>query len=442
MGRLFGTDGARGIANTEISCGLAANIGRAAAMIIEEKKGSRPLFLIGKDTRISGDMLDCAITAGLCSAGADVVRIGVVPTPAVAYLVQRMGADAGVMISASHNPAEFNGIKLFGSDGLKLTDEEEYEIESIVLDKAIPYTVKWGAHVGRVSEDHQAVGRYIDHVAGTLVLDCANGSASATAKTLFERLGADCTILHSSPNGVNINENCGSTHLGRLAQAVRAGGYDAGLAFDGDADRCLAVDETGGKVSGDQMIAVLAQWFKQQGKLKNNAVVVTVMSNFGFFEFARKQGITAETTKVGDRYVLERMLEQGHCLGGEQSGHIIFLENATTGDGQLTAVQLLSILKQSGRPLSELVGVMTQYPQVLVNLRADTYMKCNWELDEGVAKCISRCNEQLAGNGRILVRASGTEPLIRIMVEGKCQQQIEAMAQQIADTIQDRLEKK
>lgn len=451
MGRLFGTDGARGIANTEISCELAANIGRAAAMIIEEKKGKRPLFLIGRDTRISGEMLDCAITAGLCSAGADVIRIGVVPTPAVAYLVQQLGADAGVMISASHNPAEFNGIKLFGASGLKLTDEEEYEIESIVLDNSIPYTVKWGGHVGRVTVDHQAVQRYINHVASTLdgdltglrvVLDCANGSASATAKALFEGLGAECTILHSNPNGVNINEKCGSTHIEQLAEVVRSGNYDVGLAFDGDADRCLAVDEKGNIVSGDQMIAILANWLKQQGRLTNDSVVVTVMSNFGFFQFAKEQGLNAETTKVGDRYVLERMLDKGYRLGGEQSGHIIFLDYMTTGDGQLTAVQLLGILKKTGRPLSELASVMNQYPQVLVNLRADSYMKSHWELDEGVAKCISRCNEQLAGNGRILVRASGTEPLIRIMVEGQDQEQIESMANLIADTIRDRLEKK
>ncbi len=451
MGRLFGTDGARGIANTEISCELAANIGRAAAMIIEEEKGKRPLFIIGKDTRISGDMLDCAITAGLCSAGADVIRLGVVPTPAVAYLVQQLGADAGVMISASHNPAEFNGIKLFGSSGFKLTDEEEYEIESIVLDNAIPYTVKWGGHVGRVTEDHQAVQQYIRHVVSTLegdltglrvAIDCANGSASATAKALFEELGAECTILHSSPDGVNINQDCGSTHMGRLAKLVQAGGFDAGLAFDGDADRCLVVDEKGNAVSGDQMIAILAHWLREQGRLKNDAVVVTVMSNFGFFEFAREQGISAEATKVGDRYVLERMLEKGHIIGGEQSGHIIFLEHMTTGDGQLTAVQLLGVMKKTGRPLSELVGVMNEYPQVLVNLRADTYMKCNWELDEGVSKCIAHCNDQLAGDGRILVRASGTEPLIRIMVEGKSHQQISDMANLIADTIRNRLEQK
>ena len=449
MGRLFGTDGARGIANTEISCELAANIGRGLAMILEERNGRRPRVLIGRDTRASGEMLEAAVAAGLCSAGADVVRLGVVPTPAVAWLTTDMAADAGIMLSASHNPAEYNGIKIFGPKGFKLTDEEEFEIEDIVLDHAIPYSVKWGAGLGRITDDTAAVGRYIDHLAKAPVnslkglrvaVDCANGSASATAAKLFAKLGVECDLMHCAPDGMNINENCGSTHMQGLIEKVKSGGYDLGVAFDGDADRCLAVDEKGNLLNGDKIMAMLALYLRERGVLKGDMIVATVMSNLGFFKFAEANGLNTCSTKVGDRYVLERMLAEGYSIGGEQSGHVIFLQHMPTGDGQLTALLVMDALRQSGKQMSQLGEVMQEYPQVLVNLRADASMKAGWEVDEGVRRCIEDHNKTLNGNGRILVRASGTEPLIRVMVEGQNQQEIAAMAQNIADTIRDRLE--
>ena len=449
MGRIFGTDGARGVANTEITCQLAGDIARAAAMILEDELGRPPRVLIGRDTRLSGQMLDAAICAGLCSVGADAVRVGVVPTPAVAYLVPHLGLDAGIMLSASHNPYEYNGIKIFGPRGYKLTDEEEFAIEEIVLDKVKPYPAPWGGRLGRISQAPQAAEDYIRHIASTVegdlsglrvAVDCSNGSASVTAAALFSRLGARCTFLSCDPDGVNINRDCGSTHLEALSRAVADGEFDAGVAFDGDADRCLAVDETGRPVSGDQIMAILGLWLRQRGRLAGDAIVVTTMSNYGFFQFARQEGLQAETTKVGDRYVLERMREKGFSLGGEQSGHVIFLDHMTTGDGQLTAVQLLQAMKSSGKPLSALARTMEVYPQVLVNLRADPYMKSHWETDELVARSIGAGTRELGDSGRILVRASGTEPLIRVMVEGRDQDQIARIANQVAGTIRDRLE--
>ena len=375
MGRIFGTDGVRGVANGDLTPELAMNLGRAAGMVVEEATGRRPTFLVGKDTRISSDMLESAMAAGLCSAGADVVLLGVVPTPAVAFLVTRYGADAGVMLSASHNPYEYNGIKIFSSRGYKLLDAQEEEIERIVLDHEKPYSIKAPAEIGTVRRADSAVDDYVEYLKTTVecdlsglrvALDCANGSASVTAKKLFEGLGADRDIL----NGVNINDGCGSTHIGELCARVRAGGFDAGLAFDGDADRCLAVDENGGLVDGDRLIALFAYHLKEQGKLKNNTLVATVMSNLGLFKFAEKHGIATKATKVGDRYVLETMLAEDFCIGGEQSGHIIFRDFMPTGDGQLSGIQLLSLLKLFRKPLSEAAGLMKTYPQTLLNIRA------------------------------------------------------------------------
>ena len=428
MGRIFGTDGARGVANTEISCTLAMDIGRAAAMVVARDHHKRkPVFLVGHDTRISHDMLESAIAAGLCSVGADVVTLGTVPTPAVAYLVANSDADAAIMLSASHNPYEFNGIKIFGAEGFKLTDEEEMEIEEIVLDHILPYDLKWNDELGVIRSGETLVEQYIDHIVSTVerdlsgirvAADCANGSASATAAKIFAKLGADVTILNDEPNGVNINDNCGSTHIDVLGKYVRENGFDLGVAFDGDADRCLAVDENGELVDGDKLIAIFASQLKQEGKLANNTAVVTVMSNMGFFKFAEQAGIHVEKTSVGDRYVLQNMLEHGHCIGGEQSGHIIFREFMTTGDGQLTAVQLLRAIKKSGKKLSELAQLMQVYPQVILNVRADKEMKRMVKVDEGVLKRQQQLEEGMNGNGRILVRPSGTEPVIRIMVEG------------------------
>lgn len=448
MGRIFGTDGARGVANTEISCTLAMDIGRAVGMVISERTERRPRILIGRDTRISGDMLQSAVAAGLCSVGADVVLLGVIPTPAVAYLVTAMGADAGVMLSASHNPYDFNGIKVFGPEGFKLSDEQEFEIEEIVLDKSIPYPAQWGARVGRVYEEKNAAERYIKHLLSTIdgplggicvALDCSNGSASATAKELFERAGAFVSVFHAGPDGLNINDRCGSTHIETLAGIVKSGKFDCGFAFDGDADRCLGVTAEGELVDGDRIIAILAGDMKARGKLIGDTAVVTVMSNLGFHKFCEREGIHAAITKVGDRYVLEQMRENGYAIGGEQSGHVILREYMTTGDGQLTALQLLAAMKRSGRSLGELADVMQVYPQVTVNVRADPYMKSHLELDEGVRRTVQEVRTALGDSGRVLVRVSGTEPLIRVMLEGTDEEYIRAAAGRIAETIRERL---
>lgn len=449
MGRIFGTDGARGVANTEISCTLAMDIGRAAAMVVARDHHKRkPVFLVGHDTRISHDMLESAIAAGLCSVGADVVTLGTVPTPAVAYLVANSDADAAIMLSASHNPYEFNGIKIFGAEGFKLTDEEEMEIEEIVLDHILPYDLKWNDELGVIRSGETLVEQYIDHIVSTVegdlsgirvAADCANGSASATAAKIFAKLGADVTILNDKPNGVNINDNCGSTHIDMLGKYVRENGFDLGVAFDGDADRCLAVDENGELVDGDKLIAIFASQLKREGKLANDTAVVTVMSNMGFFKFAEQAGIHVEKTSVGDRYVLQNMLEHGHCIGGEQSGHIIFREFMTTGDGQLTAVQLLRAIKKSGKKLSELAQLMQVYPQVILNVRADKEMKRMVKVDEGVLKRQQQLEEGMNGNGRILVRPSGTEPVIRIMVEGLDREAIMNAAKSMEQIIIERL---
>ena len=449
MGRIFGTDGARGVANTEISCTLAMDIGRAAAMVVARDHHKRkPVFLVGHDTRISHDMLESAIAAGLCSVGADVVTLGTVPTPAVAYLVANSDADAAIMLSASHNPYEFNGIKIFGAEGFKLTDEEEMEIEEIVLDHVLPYDLKWNDELGVIRSGETLVEQYIDHIVSTVegdlsgirvAADCANGSASATAAKIFAKLGADVTILNDKPNGVNINDNCGSTHIDMLGKYVRENGFDLGVAFDGDADRCLAVDENGELVDGDKLIAIFSSQMKREGKLANDTAVVTVMSNMGFFKFAEQAGIHVEKTSVGDRYVLQNMLEHGHCIGGEQSGHIIFREFMTTGDGQLTAVQLLRAIKKSGKKLSELAQLMQVYPQVILNVRADKEMKRMVKVDEGVLKRQQQLEEGMNGNGRILVRPSGTEPVIRIMVEGLDREAIMNAAKSMEQIIIERL---
>lgn len=448
MGRLFGTDGARGVANTELSCELAMQIGRAAALVLTRHQSDKPKILIGRDTRISSAMLEAALVAGICSVGADAELIGVIPTPGVAYLVSKYEADAGVMISASHNPVEFNGIKLFSATGYKLSDEIEAEIEALILDTPEEIPLKEGTELGRIYRRRSAPLDYIAHIRSTLegdlkgirvAVDCANGSASTTAEQLFESLGADAIIFHEEPDGTNINKDCGSTHLDSLVEYVRMHDCQLGVAFDGDADRCLAVDENGNIVDGDQMIAIFANHMKQDGSLKKDTAVVTVMSNLGFFRFAEDNGIQARATKVGDRYVLEEMLKEGYNLGGEQSGHIIFSDYATTGDGQLSAVQLLHILKETGRPLSELADVMEQYPQVMVNVKVSNDRKALLDTDADVKAVIKQAEQTLGRDGRILVRASGTEPLIRVMAEGKNKDEIGRLADQVAVTIQRKL---
>lgn len=448
MGRLFGTDGARGIANTELTCELAMKIGRAAAMVLAHGEHSRPRVMIGMDTRISSEMLEASLSAGLCSVGADVLLLGVLPTPAVAFLVKHYGYDAGVMISASHNPCEYNGIKIFQSNGFKLPDELEEKIESIILDETVVPPVKVGGDVGRISRAKNALTDYINHIKHTseyrfngmkIALDCANGSASATARELFEALGAKCFIIHDNPDGVNINRDCGSTHLGDLKKFTVENDCEVGFAFDGDADRLLCVDEKGNEINGDQIIALCALDMKNRGCLKKDTAVVTVMSNMGFFRFADENNINCEKTKVGDRYVLENMVEHGYSIGGEQSGHIIFSDFATTGDGQLSAVQILGVMKRSGKKLSELAFCMEMYPQVLINIQVSTLGKVRFENDKEIPEAVKKAEAELGDSGRVLVRVSGTEPLVRVMLEGRDKEKIQSLGEMIAEVVRERL---
>ncbi len=448
MGRLFGTDGVRGIANTELTPERAMEIGRAAATVLAEGCRRRPTFVIGSDTRASSDMLCAAMIAGLCSVGADVIKLGVIPTPAVAYLVGKYKADAGVMISASHNPAEFNGIKIFSGNGLKLPDMLEERIEELVLDRIRPMAKPVGRDVGRLSVAPNAADDYIRHVKSTaytcldglrVAIDCANGSASVTAPALFRQMGAEVHVLHCEPDGANINENCGSTHMESLSAYVKEHGLDLGVAFDGDADRCLCVDETGELIDGDRIMAICALDLKKRGKLNRNTVVGTVMTNFGFGKFCEENDLRFIATKVGDRYVLEEMLQEDYSFGGEQSGHIIFRDFATTGDGQLTATQLMTLMKAEGRKLSDLASVMTRYPQIILNLTVSAEGKIAFFTDTEVNAAMEEAREILGKTGRIVVRPSGTEPLIRVMAEGMDEELIETVADRVAKVIADRL---
>lgn len=447
MSRLFGTDGVRGIAGTELTCELAMHIGRAAAVVLTKHTSHKPRLVIGKDTRLSSDMLEAAMVAGICSVGADVEILGVIPTPAVAYLVKKYKADAGVMISASHNPVEFNGIKLFNAEGYKLSDSLEDEIESLINGDLSQY-LKNGVDLGKVAFAKYAAADYVKHLMDsindnlegmTVAVDCANGSASVTAEALFKGLGANPLMLNDAPDGTNINDNCGSTHMEALVDFMKKHRCQIGVAFDGDADRCLAVDENGNQLDGDKMLAIFSKYMKGNNQLSKDTVVVTVMSNLGFFHFAKREQVQAMATKVGDRYVLEEMIRGGYCLGGEQSGHIIFGDHATTGDGQLSAIKLMSIMKAEGKKLSYLGSVMDRYPQVLVNIKADDAGKRVLDEDETVKRTIAALSDELGSDGRILVRASGTEPLIRVMVEGKDFDAINQCALKIANVIKERI---
>lgn len=442
MGRLFGTDGARGVANTELSCETAMAIGRAAAMVLAEAEHHKPKVVIGKDTRISSDMLEAALVAGFCSVGADVLLLGVLPTPAVAYLVKAYGADAGVMISASHNPCEYNGIKIFNSEGYKLSDALEEEIEAIVLDGAKTPPCPTGGDIGRVSSCKNAVDDYVRHLLSVtdvdlrgmrLAVDCANGSASATARKLFSALGADCVFLSDQPDGVNINENCGSTHIEQLADFVKKLKYFAGVAFDGDADRCLAVDENGKAVSGDEIMYMCAKHMHERGRLDNDTLVTTVMSNFGLYKALDEAGIKYEKTAVGDKYVWENMRANGHLIGGEQSGHIIFSKYATTGDGLITAIKVMQVMLDTKLPLSKLASPVTIYPQVLKNVIVDD--KDGTMADPAVAASVAKVEGELGGTGRVLLRKSGTEPVLRVMAEAQTDERCEAAVDEIIDAM-------
>ena len=424
MGKYFGTDGVRGVAGADLTCELAMKIGRGAAAVLTGSTGHRPRILIGKDTRQSGDMLEAALTAGLCSVGADVESLGVLPTPAVAYLVGKYNADAGIVISASHNPMEFNGIKIFAGTGYKLPDEVENQIEVYIDNDCAGIELKTGAEVGRVYRRDDGLQDYVDHlyesIHGDLTglnicIDCANGASAAVAQKLFPRLGAKCTFLGIAPDGENINKGVGSTHLENLEKAVVEGGFDCGIAFDGDADRCLAVDENGSVVNGDKILYVCGKFLKSQGKLNGNTVVTTVMSNMGLYKAFEAEGINYEQTAVGDKYVAENMLENNYSIGGEQSGHVIFSRYAATGDGILTSLMIMEACVEQKATLCDLAKEMKVYPQILRNVRVAD--KKTARENPKVVEAVEAAARALSTDGRILVRESGTEPLIRVMVE-------------------------
>ena len=445
MSRLFGTDGVRGVANKELTPLLAMQLGQAGASVLTKETSHKPTIMVGCDTRISGGMLANALMAGVCSVGANCVYVGVIPTPAVAYLTKKYKVDAGVVISASHNPVEFNGIKFFDGNGYKLPDAMEDEIEAIIKNDMQDLTFPTGTGIGSITYQTDAREDYVKHAIKAIpvdlhgmkiVADCAEGASYYTSVEALKALGADVVAIHNKPDGTNINANCGSTHMEELMERVKAEKANVGLAFDGDADRLLAVDEKGNKVDGDQIMGIVGNYLKEQKKLKKDTIVATVMSNLGFFLMGEKQGIHMEQTKVGDRYVLERMRQIGANLGGEQSGHIIFLDENTTGDGLLSALHLLQVLVDTKKPLSELASIMEVLPQALVNAKVPNDKKNSYMDNPQIADAIDALTKKFAGEGRVLIRPSGTEPLVRVMIEGKDQKQIQEEAEKLAALIE------
>ena len=446
MSRMFGTDGVRGVANTELTPELAFKLGRAGAYVLTEGT-HKPKILVGMDTRISGQMLECALVSGILSVGAEAVCIGIVPTPAIAYLTRKYNADAGVMISASHNPVEYNGIKFFDSKGYKLKDEIEDRIQYVIENNLEEVPSPVSGDVGRKIEDETAVEQYVKYIKSAvdvkldglkIALDCANGAAYKAAVKAFRDLKAEVYVINDNPDGVNINKKCGSTHMEELMDYVVKKGCDLGLAFDGDADRCLAVDNEGNLVDGDKIMAVFAKYLKSKGKLVENTLVTTVMSNMGLFLGLDKEEINTVKTKVGDRYVLEELIKRGYNLGGEQSGHIIFLDYNSTGDGLLTAVKLCEIVKESNKTLKELSNIVTALPQVLENAVIPNDKKDIYLVDEEIVSEINKIEEILDGKGRVLIRPSGTEPLVRVMLEGEDQEEINSLAKALAKLIYEK----
>ncbi|MCI7108466.1 MAG: phosphoglucosamine mutase [Lachnospiraceae bacterium] len=444
MARMFGTDGVRGVAGTELTIELAMKLGQAGAYVLTKEKSHQPTIIVGCDTRISGGMLANALMAGICSVGANAIYVGVAPTPAIAYLTRKHKVDAGVVISASHNPMEFNGIKFFNGEGYKLSDQLEDEIEALIRNDMEDVVFPIGPGIGRVEYRFDIVDEYINFEKKTvpvdlsnlrIVVDCAEGASSYTSVKALRDLGADLIAIHTNPDGTNINANCGSTHMDELCARVVSEKADIGIAFDGDADRMLAVDENGKLVDGDEIMAVCGNFLKEQGKLKKDTIVVTVMTNLGFSLMGENRGIHVEKTKVGDRYVLENMLENGYNLGGEQSGHVIFLDDNTTGDGLLTALHLLQVMVQTGKKLSELTKVMEVLPQALVNAKVPNHKKESYMEYTEIADAIEVLEKKFAGEGRVLIRPSGTEPLVRVMIEGKEQQVIDEEARKLAELI-------
>ena len=445
MGRLFGTDGVRGIANKELTPELAFNLGKAGIFVLS-RESKRPTIIIGKDTRVSGDMLENALTAGILAVGGNVIKAGVIPTPAVAFLTRYYKADAGIVISASHNTFEYNGIKFFNSEGFKLDDLIEEKIEDIIISSIDVNSHITGDLIGKCLEaEESAAELYAEHLIQTadyrldgkkVVLDCANGASYQVARRVYESLGAEVVTIGDSPNGVNINDGCGSTHPENLQERVAAEGAFIGLAFDGDADRLIVSDEKGRVLDGDKTIAICAKMLKSEGRLKDDKVTATVMSNIGFHKAMEAEGISVDVTGVGDRYVLESMLETGCVIGGEQSGHIIFLEYTTTGDGILSSLQFVKAVLASGKPASELADEIVIYPQVLVNARINNDYKKTYAKDPEVEEAIRTAEEKMAGSGRVLIRPSGTEPLVRVMLEGSDAEQIKELAEELAALIE------
>ena len=447
MGRLFGTDGVRGVANSQLTPQMAYKLGKAGAEVLGRQQHKSPLIVIGRDTRISGDMLENALAAGVMSAGGNVIKAGVIPTPAIAFLVGEYGADAGAVISASHNPFEYNGIKFFNGQGFKLSDAIEDEIENLILnDNEEAFAA--AEQIGTVScKEEQARELYVRHVPKTadgdfkdlkVVMDCANGASYMTAPEVYRQLGAELTVIANRPDGININSGCGSTHPEKLQQAVIDAGADIGLAYDGDADRLIVVDEKGRIVDGDKVICICAAMLKSKGMLRGDLVTGTVMSNLGFHKHLEAMGCRTVSTKVGDRYVLESMLETGGVIGGEQSGHIIFLDYATTGDGTLASVQFINAVKHSGRKVSELADEITLYPQVLVNAGVRNENKSIYMEDKQISDAIRSLEDKMAGEGRVIIRPSGTEPLVRVMLEGTDREQIAQDAKELAQLIESK----
>lgn len=446
MSRMFGTDGVRGIANKELTSELAYNLGRAGSFVLTEG-AHKPNIVVGMDTRISGDMLEAALVAGICSVGAHAICVGVVPTPAVAFLTRFYNADAGVVISASHNPVEYNGIKFFNKDGYKLPDEVEDRIEEIIKSGLCEVQSPVGENLGIRDVREDAIYDYIDFLKGIaevdlsgikVALDCAEGASYLAAPEVFKRLGAEVYVIHNNPDGKNINKNCGSTHMDELRRYTVETGCQIGFAFDGDADRCLAVDEKGELINGDFILAILSKDLKESGKLDHDTLVVTVMSNMGLDVACGREGIKTVKTKVGDRYVLEEMLKSGYRIGGEQSGHIIFLDYNTTGDGLITAIKLASVIRKKGKKTSEIAAMMKEFPQVLVNAKVSNAKKNYYATDEMILSKIEEIEKKLEGKGRVLIRPSGTEPLVRVMLEGENQEEIDKMAHELGLLIEER----
>ncbi len=447
MGRLFGTDGVRGVANKELTPELAFNLGKAGTHVLK-KDNERPVVVIGKDTRISGDMLESALTAGILAVGGNVIRAGVIPTPAIAYLAKYYKADAGIVISASHNTFEYNGIKFFNGEGYKLDDDIEEEIEDIIISSIDVNSHITGELIGRcldASED--AAELYAAHLLETVdfrldgikvALDCANGASYRIAPKVYEALGAEVIVTGNEPNGININDGCGSTHPEKLSVLVQKTGAQVGLAFDGDADRLIVVDEKGNVIDGDRVIAICARMLKEQGRLAENKATVTVMSNIGFHKAMEESGIDVDVTGVGDRYVLEQMLKSGCVIGGEQSGHIIFREYTTTGDGILSSLQFMEAVLASGRKISEMASEIQIFPQVLVNARVKNENKKKYSNDPQIAAAIEEIEKKMEGNGRVLIRPSGTEPLVRVMIEGDDEVVLDQLARGLADLIEEK----